>query len=200
LKVRYRTILDVRTSAHLWYFRTSFGGLVPISTRPGLETHQKSSVCLCSGIKRYRKPNKQWSWHRSSGNLVRYSLATTWARHPTDADMQTFVHRMNQTRPHISSDIIHVKQRGPKTKETKSTQIASLTWRILRQLPQNSVTFQPKSPASLPAIRPVQRPVSASAPPVKGVLRITTITRNPKNRRNGKKSLGAKSNRFISMR
>ncbi|WP_226559390.1 hypothetical protein, partial [Salipiger thiooxidans] len=83
------------------------------------------------------------------------------------------IHRMNQSRPHISSDIINVKER----ERQKPDQCAlssgapafpclSISYRIVR----NRASFPRRR-------RSVLRPVSASTPPVEGLS--TDYTRHP---------------------
>jgi len=89
--------------------------------------------------------------------------------------VQLFVHRMNQT-AHISLQISSMsKNVGAKTPETKSTNCA-LTYGAARIIHPE---FFPVRSSRAPLRRPVPCPSSASAPPVKGVLRLVPDTRNP---------------------
>ena len=94
---------------------------------------------------------------------------------PTSAIYRDLIHRMNQSRPHISSDIINVKER----ERQKPDQCAlssgapafpclSISYRIV----SNRASFPRRR-------RSVLRPVRASTPPVRGYLRITPDTRKP---------------------
>ena len=101
-------------------------------------------------------------------------------RNPKSVDMQDLIHRYEPNRPHISSVYSNFKERGPqfpKTRETKSTRSANLLWRNLRHIPQ---CFLPADPPKRCSILPSGVPLCASAPPVKGYLRFTPNTRNPK--------------------
>lgn len=85
--------------------------------------------------------------------------------------MQKMIHRMNQT-AHISLQILAIS----KSVETKSTRSAAILWRILRQLPQ---VFLPSGPAGVRRCFRLASPLCASAPPVRGYLRIAAETCNP---------------------
>ncbi len=85
--------------------------------------------------------------------------------------VQLFVHRMNQT-AHISLQILSIS----KSVETKSTRSALSSWRNLRQLP---LLFLPRFPLEHRSVVPSGVPLCASAPPVRGYLRIAADTRNP---------------------
>ena len=85
--------------------------------------------------------------------------------------VQLFVHRMNQT-AHISLQILSIS----KSVETKSTRSAI---NFLAQPASDTSVFFAGRPLRECLAHSVWRPVSASAPPVRGYLRIAAAPRNP---------------------
>ncbi|MBY5977913.1 hypothetical protein KUV39_14775, partial [Phaeobacter italicus] len=71
--------------------------------------------------------------------------------------------------------------KDPETKTNRCTLTSRCNPPII---PSNINLASPQFRPQGPSRRSVQRPVSASAPPVKGVLSKTTNTRNPKMNRN----------------
>ena len=147
LKTDCSVILDVRTSAHLirWLNR------------------MKSSVCVL------RVSSETESRTNSEADTLSSS------RSPKSAIYRRLIHRMNQGRPHISSDISDVKQR-----ERQKPDQCALTFGAPARQPLECLAA---SSASAPRLRlaaaPSGAPSCASAPPVKGLLRIPPDTRNP---------------------
>jgi hypothetical protein len=80
------------------------------------------------------------------------------------------IHRMNQNRPHISSDISYVKERGSGDPETKTRPVRP---NLLARPPVNASKLSASVPLKLRSISPSGVSRSASAPPVKGVLRLS---------------------------
>jgi hypothetical protein len=85
--------------------------------------------------------------------------------------MRVLIHRIDQT-AHISLQILSIS----KSAETKSTRSAISFWRNLRHIPQ---CFLPSVSLERRSVVPSGVPLCASAPPVRGYLRIGAEPRNP---------------------
>ena len=85
--------------------------------------------------------------------------------------MRVLIHRIDQT-AHISLQILSIS----KSAETKSTRSAIPFWRNLRHIPQ---CLLPSVPLERRSVVPSGVPLCASAPPVRGYLRIGAEPRNP---------------------
>ena len=127
LKTDCSVILDVRTSAHLirWLNR------------------MKSSVCVLRVSSETESRTNSEADTSSSG------------RNPRSAIYRRLIHRMNQGRPHISSDISDVKQR----ERQKPDQCALTCRRARPSTSRISCRLVCVSSASPPRRRPVWRPV-----------------------------------------
>ena len=86
--------------------------------------------------------------------------------------MQDLIHRKNQT-AHISLQILAIS----KSVETKSTRSASFP--LAHPASSTSELSPPRFPQEHRSVRPSGVPLYASAPPVRGYLRITPKPRNP---------------------
>jgi len=95
---------------------------------------------------------------------------TSSGRNPSSVDIQTLIHRNEPNRPHISSVI-----KFSKSVETKSTESANLP----SATRQSYLRVYSRFPSSSFRSIPFRVPTSASAAPVKGLLRLVAQARNP---------------------
>ena len=95
--------------------------------------------------------------------------------------MQVLIHRMNQSRPHISSDTCDFKERGSEDPETKSTEMRPNFRRAPPRMPQ--MFLASRTVWLVPSGRLAPR-VGVSAASVKGYLRFGPVVRKRFFRRN----------------
>ncbi len=160
LKSNYLLILDVRTSAHIVpTIRSELSHL-------GLtETKMRFSVCCASGYQSNRKPRQ----------TVKLTLDH---RHKATSaiHVQLFVHRMNQT-AHISLQCLqfsnNVRTKRPERQNLPEAPKFPGATRL------SCLKISPKPRFRTLARRSVWRPVSASAPPVRGFYGLPPIPATP---------------------
>ena len=160
LKAACAAILDVRTSAHHHMtLLTSCGVSLFVVLLVSSETESRQTVKLTL-------------YHRIVYVLPPCGYLRT---NPKSVDIQTLIHRTEPNRPHISSDISISN-----SVETKETRCALTSWRAPPRIPLIFLVASRFRPSAFPLqCGPSGAPLCASAPPVRGVLRLVTETRNP---------------------
>ena len=160
LKCCHQHILDVRTSAHLHR-----------------EANPRESLCL-SVLQFQKKPKNRTNSEADTASS---------GQGPSSAIYRSLIHRNEPNRPHISS-VIHQCQRACCNQEAKNQTDAPISRRARLTRTQDAAVSPARptvSPVRFPSdpASPPPRPVClscASAPPVRGLLRLPPNTRNPK--------------------
>jgi hypothetical protein len=128
-------------------------------THPAKEGLQSRVICLMYIVSKEPKSIQDSEADTTSSRLLSSSV-----------DIQTLIHRHEPNRPHISSDTNFSK--SVEAKPTGSAKLPSATR-------QSYLRYFLPHPAPEHPLLPGPRPNRASAPPVKGLLRLHPKSRNP---------------------